>query len=72
MLALTSWSLHRVTMDDALNTAIARLAGFRATWEKGDQIDEYSKLTADDLDLILAQLSWLGNESPNPVMRELR
>lgn len=63
---------HSPTMTDPLNTAIARLAEFRATWEAGDQIDEYSKLTADDLDLILAQLSWPEDESPNPVMRELR
>lgn len=59
-------------MDDALNTTVSRLAGFRATWESGDRINQYSKLTADDLGLILARLSWPDNESPNPVMRELR
>ena len=51
-------------MDDALNTAIARLADFRASWSPGDQICEDSGLTADDLDLILAQLSWPEGDAP--------
>lgn len=42
-------------MDATLN-AIARLASFRASWNKGDLICEDSGLTADDLDLILREL----------------
>ena len=56
-------------MDDTLN-AIARLAAFRASWSKGDLICEECHLTADDLDLILAQLRDV--EPANPVMHELR
>jgi hypothetical protein len=36
-----------------LDTAIQRLKDFRASWNEGDQIDESSKLTADDLDVII-------------------
>ena len=52
-----------------LDQAIVRLAEFRATWETGDVICEASKLTADDLDVILASLR---AGQGNPVMRELR
>lgn len=58
-------------MDDALNTAIARLAEFRRSWNAGDQICEECKLTADDLDLILAQLSWPEGENAEPTAREV-
>lgn len=34
----------------------ARLAIFRATWEDGDLVDEFSGLTTADLDAILLQL----------------
>jgi hypothetical protein len=60
-------------MADELNTAIKRLADFRASWKDDAQICEESHLTARDLDIILAQLSWPGDAPPsNPVMRELR
>ena len=59
-------------MDDALKTAVARFAEFRASWNPGDQICDDCKLTADDLDLILAQLSRPDREGVNPTMRELR
>lgn len=36
-----------------LHSAIQRLKDFRATWNEGDQIDEESRLTADDLDAII-------------------
>jgi hypothetical protein len=35
-----------------LNDAIARLKAFRATWNHGDTIDEESRLTANDLDVV--------------------
>jgi hypothetical protein len=43
-------------MDHApdLNDAVARLKAFRDSWNEGDQIDEESGLTADDLDTILS------------------
>ena len=34
--------------------SIARLKAFRSTWNEGDQIDEQSGLTADDLDTVIA------------------
>lgn len=52
----SAWTDTSTTLDP-LKTAIAHLAGFRATWGTGDRIDGHSGLTADDLDLILAQLS---------------
>ena len=51
-------------MDDALNTAIARLADFRASFNQGDLVSDDPVLTADDLDLILAQLSWPEGDAP--------
>jgi hypothetical protein len=37
-----------------LNDAVARLKAFRLTWNEGDQIDDESGLTADDVDTILS------------------
>ena len=37
-----------------LNDALARLKEFRASWNPGDEIDENSHLTADDLDVVIA------------------
>ena len=58
----------------ALSAAMARLATFRTTWEAGDRIDDFSGLTADDLDLILEQLNVepVERAAGNPVMREIR
>jgi hypothetical protein len=55
-------------MDDSLKTAIARLTEFRASWNAGDLIDEDSKLTADDLDLLIARLC----EAPTDTTASLR
>lgn len=41
-------------MDDKLNAALDHLRRFRATFNAGDQVDEESGLTADDLDAIIA------------------
>jgi hypothetical protein len=35
-----------------LNDALERLKAFRATWNRGDTIDDESGLTADDLDVV--------------------
>ena len=35
-----------------LNDALGRLKAFRATWNRGDTIDEESGLTADDIDIV--------------------
>ena len=37
-----------------LNDAVARLKEFRLSWNEGDLINEESKLTADDIDVILS------------------
>lgn len=47
--------------EEPLDAAIARLTKFRETWESGDLVDEFSHLTADDLDLILAELNGSGD-----------
>jgi hypothetical protein len=46
-----------VSVDLNLTAAIARLRGFRNSWNAGDLIDEDSKLSADDLDTILDHLA---------------
>lgn len=38
----------------AIADALARLTAFRVLFNSGDQIDEESHLTADDLDAIIA------------------
>jgi hypothetical protein len=45
---------YLVRMDQApdLNDALARLKAFRATWNRGETIDEESGLTADDIDVV--------------------
>jgi hypothetical protein len=40
-----------------LETAIRRLREFCQSWDATDEIDEQSKLTAGDLDVVLAELS---------------
>lgn len=42
--------------DERLEQAVKRLRDFRATWEDGDLICESSRLTVEDLDVVLAAL----------------
>lgn len=37
-----------------LNDAVARLKAFRSTWSEGNQIDDESGLTADNVDAIVS------------------
>lgn len=39
-------------MDEKLHLAISHLRCFRATFNRGDLVDEESGLTADDIDVI--------------------
>jgi hypothetical protein len=56
------WSADQLTLRPMKNgpdlaSAVERLKAFRASWDDGDEIDDVSHLTADDLDAIIAQIS---------------
>lgn len=52
----------------ALADALARLTAFRASFNDGDEIDDSSQLTADDLD---ANVGYCGKTAEDSVIDKL-
>ncbi len=51
---------------DHLTTALDRLRAFRATFNPGDEVDEESRLTADDLTVIINAVEAFGEDAVAP------